>query len=76
MEKQFKLKEQILKIYFSIFLTYIAACCVSIEFEDHKEGMNTNMNPAAVREQRGPSGQSRASLTPSRASVSHLKSWD
>ena len=64
---------------YSIFLTHLillAAHCVSIEFEDHKEGMNTNMNTAAVREQRGPSGQSRASLTPSRASVSHLKSWD
>ena len=32
---------------YSIFLTYLillAAYCVSIEFEDHKEGMNTNMN--------------------------------
>lgn len=40
-----------------------------IEFEDHKEGMNTNMNTAAAREQRGPSGQSWTSLTPRQASL-------
>ena len=40
-----------------------------IEFEDHKEGMNTDMNTAAVREQRGPSGQSWTSLTPRQASL-------
>ena len=37
---------------YSIFLTHLillAAHCVSIEFEDHKEGMNTNMNTAAAR---------------------------
>lgn len=37
---------------YSIFLTHLillAAHCVSIEFEDHKEGMNTNMNTASAR---------------------------